>query len=76
MDANISVNLNIELTYRRQQVILQMRELEAATETITRAFEDEDFQNEAASARYKNFPIFLYKRNITVPSPDMSLHGS
>lgn len=75
MDANISVNLNIELTYRRQQVILQMRELEAATETITRAFEDEDFQNEAASARYKNLPI-LYKRNITVPSPDMSWHGS
>lgn len=61
MDVSASVNINVELTYRRQQVILQMRELEAATETITRAFEDEDFQNEAASARYKNRSNFSLK---------------
>ncbi|XP_012563116.1 eukaryotic translation initiation factor 3 subunit E [Hydra vulgaris] len=40
-----------ELLEKRQEVIHQMKELEAATESITTAFEDPDFQVEAASAR-------------------------
>merc|ERR1712183_511579 len=40
-----------ELANKRQEVIRQMRELEAATESITAAFEDPDFQKEASSAR-------------------------
>ncbi|XP_057313238.1 eukaryotic translation initiation factor 3 subunit E-like [Hydractinia symbiolongicarpus] len=40
-----------ELMERRQEVIRQMKELEAATETTTAAFDDPDFQNEAANAR-------------------------
>ena len=41
----------IELLEKRQEVIHQMKELEAATESITTAFEDPDFQLEATSAR-------------------------
>ena len=44
--------LIIELIDRRYDVIQQMRELEASTEAITTAFEDPEFQKEAANARF------------------------
>lgn len=44
---------------KRQEVIRQMKELEAATETTTAAFDDPDFQNEAANARYQLYQLIF-----------------
>jgi len=40
-----------DLLDKRSEVIQQMRDLEASTEAITTAFEDPEFQKEAANAR-------------------------
>uniref|UniRef100_A0A7M5UZS4 Eukaryotic translation initiation factor 3 subunit E n=2 Tax=Clytia hemisphaerica TaxID=252671 RepID=A0A7M5UZS4_9CNID len=40
-----------ELLDKRSEVIQQMKDLEASTEAITTAFDDPDFQREAANAR-------------------------
>jgi len=61
-----------ELMQKRQEVVLNLKELEASTENITAAFMDPDFQNEASSAR-DGAVLFKYLHdNFDITSDDLA----